>query len=109
MKSCFVDLTAKDFDPQELLFISDLLITDYSSCYIDYLLLKRPVIFYFYDSYETEDNELYFTPQDHKVGDVCYSEEELLGSIQNPRYFDSDLYHKYTDSNSSERIFKRIK
>lgn len=109
LRSCFVDLTAKNLDPQELLFISDILITDYSSCYIDYLLLKRPVIIYLYDNYETEDNELYYSPQDHNVGDVCYSENELLQSIQNPRYFHSDLYHKYTDSNSCERIMSRIK
>jgi CDP-glycerol glycerophosphotransferase (TagB/SpsB family) len=109
LKSCFVDLTGKNLDPQELLYISDILITDYSSCYIDYLLLKRPVIIYLYDNYETEDNELYFSPQDHNVGEVCYSEKELLRSIQNPRYFHSDLYHKYTDSNSCERIMQRIK
>lgn len=33
-----------DMDVQELLLISDILITDYSSCYIYYLILDRPII-----------------------------------------------------------------
>lgn len=33
----------------ELLQISDCLITDYSSCFFDYALLQRPIIFYMFD------------------------------------------------------------
>lgn len=43
------DLSSYDLDPQELLFQADILISDYSACYIDYLLLDRPIIFYHYD------------------------------------------------------------
>ena len=47
---------------QEMLDAADILITDYSSCYIDYLFLKRPMIFYAYDyeNYIKEDRQLYF-------------------------------------------------
>lgn len=31
---------------QELLAVSDVMVTDYSSCFVDYALLNRPVIFY---------------------------------------------------------------
>lgn len=34
-------------DTQKLLKIADILITDYSSCAIDYALLRRPILFYF--------------------------------------------------------------
>jgi len=34
-------------DSQKLLKIADILITDYSSCAIDYALLRRPILFYF--------------------------------------------------------------
>lgn len=56
------DITQLDFDAQQLLKHADILITDYSSCYIDYLLLNRPIIFYNfdYDKYTREDRELYF-------------------------------------------------
>lgn len=33
----------------ELLQISDCLITDYSSCFFDYALLQRPILFYMFD------------------------------------------------------------
>lgn len=36
-------------DPQKLLSFADYLITDYSSCAIDYALMKKPVLFYFPD------------------------------------------------------------
>lgn len=110
LPSCIKDLTPQDVDPQELLFISDVLITDYSSCYIDYLLLKRPVIFYFYDNYEDEDNELYYAPLSHNVGPIVTSEEDLLKQILN---FNFNVkpgveYHKYYDGNSCMRSFDII-
>ena len=36
-------------DMADLLLISDALITDYSSCFFDYALLKRPILFYMPD------------------------------------------------------------
>lgn len=104
----FADLTPNNIDPQELIFISDIMITDYSSCYVDFLLLNRPVIFYFYDKYEEDDNQLYFSPQDHNVGEICYSETQLLNSIIKPRLPETDLYHKYKDSNSCQRVMEII-
>ena len=38
----------------DLYVISDLLITDYSSVFFDYSILKRPVLFYMYDSYDLQ-------------------------------------------------------
>lgn len=60
--SNIVDYTNLDCDTQELLFNADVLITDYSSCYIDYLLLDKPVIFYCYDyaNYLENDRDMYF-------------------------------------------------
>lgn len=39
---------------QDLLGIADCLVTDYSSCFIDYALLRRPIVFY------TPDEESFF-------------------------------------------------
>ena len=44
MKDCFFDLSGENLN--DLFYISDVLITDYSSCFYDYLLLKRPILFY---------------------------------------------------------------
>ena len=48
------DLT---IDSQVLLYQADVLISDYSSTYIDYLLLDRPLIFYHYDLNEFQNKE----------------------------------------------------
>lgn len=103
-----VDLTAKQVDPQKLLFISDILITDYSSCYIDYLLLKRPVLFYLYDNYETDDNELYFKPQDHFGEMIAQTEEKLLHLIRSNKTLNNSIYHDHFDGSASQRIYDKI-
>src|SRR5699024_4424903 len=43
-------------DIRELYLISDMLITDYSSVFFDYSILKRPMIFYVYDIEEYRDS-----------------------------------------------------
>ena len=43
-------------DVKELYIISDLLITDYSSVFFDYAILKRPILFYMYDLEEYADD-----------------------------------------------------
>ncbi|MBQ7382003.1 MAG: CDP-glycerol glycerophosphotransferase family protein [Paludibacteraceae bacterium] len=40
---------AEDFGLVELMQASDMLMTDYTSAYVDYLMLDKPVIFNFYD------------------------------------------------------------
>lgn len=69
-----IDCTSEQLDTQELLFNADCLITDYSSCYIDYLLLKRPILFYAYDykDYLLNDREMYFNFEDVTPGPKSY-------------------------------------
>lgn len=57
-----LDMTDQSADIQELLMDTDLLVTDYSSAYIDYLLLNRPVVFYNFDfeDYLLNDREMYY-------------------------------------------------
>ncbi|MCS1351051.1 CDP-glycerol glycerophosphotransferase family protein [Mechercharimyces sp. CAU 1602] len=56
------DVSQEGIDPQMLLKYTDILVTDYSSCYTDYLLLDRPVLFFCYDLevYLQQSNEMYF-------------------------------------------------
>lgn len=44
-----IDLTGQEIDAQDMLVNADILVSDYSSAYIDYLLLDRPLILYTYD------------------------------------------------------------
>lgn len=56
-----VDVTTYD-DIQELLYISDIVISDYSSLIFDFALTKRPCLLFVQDleEYTTQDRELYF-------------------------------------------------
>ncbi|WP_330949204.1 CDP-glycerol glycerophosphotransferase family protein [Virgibacillus sp. MG-45] len=75
-----IDISNSSFDPQLLLKYADILITDYSSCYTDYLLLNRPVLFYAYDleEYLQKSNEMYFNYFDVTPGPKVEGFSDLL-------------------------------
>jgi len=77
-------LTHNDFISQELLAATDLLITDYSSCFFDFALLDRPVIHYIYDYdyYADRDRGLYYDWQEVVAGDAVFAERELAPLIR---------------------------
>ena len=117
--SNIIDLTGQAFDTQELLFNANMLISDYSGVYIDYLLLDRPILFYAYDyeNYLKTDRKLYFDYKDVAPGYIVSTFEELFDrinevclkgfSVQNKHYkvkkmfFDTDnqglVCQKYLD------------
>jgi CDP-glycerol glycerophosphotransferase (TagB/SpsB family) len=77
-----VDLSsASEVDSLELLLISDVLITDYSGAYVDYLLLDRPILHfvYDYDEYMGTDRGLYFDLDDIAGGPLL---RELTGLLE---------------------------
>lgn len=107
---------SEEYSLYELLSLSSLLITDYTSTYFDYLLLNRPVIFNFYDvdRYNSMRGFSFEPIESVCIGKIVYDYETLVKSISN--YFNEilsvdknqkllSLLHKYTDSNSSKRIF----
>lgn len=73
-----------NYQSQELLASTDILITDYSSCFFDYLILDRPIIHYLYDYdyYANKDRGLYYKKEEVVCGDVASDVEELLGCIE---------------------------
>ena len=68
---------------QELLAASDILITDYSSCFFDFLILDRPIIhfLYDYDYYANKDRGLYYTCEEAACGDIAANVDQLRDSI----------------------------
>ena len=69
-------------DVSRLLLACDMVITDYSSIGGDFMLLKRPVIYYQPDR-ERYDRALYFDP-DRSPLIVAHTEAELLGLLSGP-------------------------
>jgi len=106
----------KDSDIQELLFISDILITDYSSVYVDYLLLNKPILFFTYDYeyYEKENRGLQYDLKKMAPGPLIYSGKELIEAIKNISIIEKEYEHKrnllnkefnkYQDGKSTERL-----
>lgn len=99
----------------------DMLITDYSSIYFDYLLLNRPIIFSNFDiqEYMNIDRGFYFEYDEITPGDKAHDWPELLEKI-NRNFEDTDRYSKergkvskrvnaYHDASNSRRAYDAIK
>ena len=100
------DISKIEFDIQELLKYTDLMITDYSSIYIDFLLTYKPIIFYAYDleKYLKKNRDMYFNYKDVIIKNNLIKKEYLLlekikKSINikpNKEYIKLlNLFHKY--------------
>lgn len=90
-----VDTTAFD-DIQELLYVADMVISDYSSLIFDFALTKRPCLLYVPDleEYTSHDRQLYFNIQELPFP-ICKSNEELKNVIDQ---FDGIKYKKDIDT-----------
>jgi CDP-glycerol glycerophosphotransferase len=106
-------------DTQELLFITDILITDYSSCYIDYLLTEKPIIFYPYDlDYYQKEIGFYYDYSEVTPGFVVQDEKSLIKAIRDCKNnYSTDLaerkriknrFHKFQDGDYSQRVYREI-
>ena len=73
---------ASGFEINELMHACDVLVTDYSSCFYDWLLTEKPCIFYVPDLYEysalrgIQDNPLLTAP-----GPVCLDASQLISEL----------------------------
>jgi len=107
----FIDVS--DYkNEQELMLISDLLITDYSSIMIEFTLLNKPIIFftYDYDRYLTKDRGFYYDFESNVPGDIVKTDDELIKLIKEGSYNTEKhnsflkMQFDYLDGNSSKRI-----
>lgn len=90
------DITNEEIETQTLLFQADVLISDYSSCYIDYLVLDRPVILYTYDmeDYLRRERNIFIPFSENHVGEIVKTKErlnEVLNSVSSDWL---DIQHK---------------
>ncbi|WP_286009325.1 CDP-glycerol glycerophosphotransferase family protein [Methanobrevibacter woesei] len=110
-KADFIDVS--DYkNEQELMLISDLLITDYSSIMIEFALLNKPIIFFTYDyeRYLTKDRGFYYDFESNVPGDIVKTDDELIKLIKEGSYNTEKhnsflkMQFDYLDGNSSKRI-----
>ncbi len=100
--------------------LTDLLITDYSSIYFDYLLLNKPILFFPYDKekYMKKDRNFIFDYEKMTPGLISYNQNELeenilktidKDSFKSKRDMIKKLAFTYHDGQASERIWTFIR
>jgi len=113
-------LQEKLLDLHNILPCADILVTDYSSVYFDFLLLDRPIIFIVPDLEEYRKKRGFilepfeFWTPGPKVKNFKKFLEEIKKSIKDPDYYSQERrtinnlinYHK--DDKSTERIYKLV-
>ncbi|PKP60186.1 MAG: hypothetical protein CVT89_00355 [Candidatus Altiarchaeales archaeon HGW-Altiarchaeales-2] len=109
-----------NIDIYPLLSDVDILITDYSSIFFDFLLLDKPIIFFPYDidKYISKDRELYFDYNEFVPGPIANTFDDLMQWIEyfikKPEEFSNkrkdirDFSFNYIDGNASKRICEFI-
>ncbi|MGX7162263.1 glycosyltransferase [Enterococcus massiliensis] len=70
-------------DANELLYFTDLLITDYSSIFFDYLVTDKPIIFFMYDKDEYQEVRGVYFDLESLPGEVCLDEDSVSYYINN--------------------------
>lgn len=107
-------------DINDLLLISDTLITDYSSCFCEYSLLNKPIIFYMYDhqEYENKIRGFYEEIYNDLPGKIVTNEAQLFKllneKLSNKKESDMNLefnqkYNSNNDGMSVKKVIEDIK
>ncbi len=109
----------RNIDIMDLLIIADVLITDYSSVFYDYLLTLRPIIF-FADDLERyiKVRDFYYDYKSFVPGPFVTSGDDLINKLKtindwNPAYEEKrklirDKFNKYSDGRATERIIEHL-
>lgn len=112
-----IDITKSGYDPQVVIYHSDVLISDYSSVWLDYLLLNRPLITYLYDDFEDSDAGVNFDARKDTPGHLCTNEDELFVVIKKimqdydgmkPSAEAIHKFYKDPDGNACKRYFEAV-
>jgi len=108
----------KDFDIYPVMSLSDMMITDYSSIYIDYLIIDRPIVFFNYDyeKYLEKNRKLQSEFLDTIPGVITREQDSLEKAILDHLISGNDTHkhqraklkeisYEFIDGNSAQRIF----
>lgn len=111
---------SQDVNAQELLLISDMLISDYSGAFVDYLLVDKPIIHYVYDyeEYRDQDSGLYYDISEFESGSVAWDFIQLINAIDenlnNPEMHKDlrkkrrEFFLEYETGRASDQIVNKV-
>jgi len=78
----YLDLTS-DREINDLLFVTDILVTDYSSVIFEYSFFERPVVFFVPDLDDYRNSrDFYYPLENYTYGDIAKDEDELIKCIK---------------------------
>ena len=105
-----IDMSEED-ELNDLLFVTDLLVTDYSSVIFEASLRDIPMMFYAFDLYDyIASRDFYYDFESFVPGKIVFSENELIRSI-NAKDFESEKVEGFKnkffddlDGKSSQRV-----
>ncbi len=115
MNGSFAYDATKTMSIEDLLMVSDICISDYSSLIFEYSLFTRPMLFFAYDLDEYFDWRGFYYPYDELTpGPVCKTNEEMIDYIQHiDERFDPEVVKKFRekfmsacDGHATERILE---
>lgn len=107
-------------DVQELLLISDVLITDYSSIMFDYANLNRPMIFFTYDLeyYRDTLRGMYIDFEKEAPGELCKNTNNIISNLKNIDEYKSNYqkkldsfrnkYNEFENGDASKRVLNKL-
>ena len=95
----------------ELFYITDLLITDYSSSMYEYILMRKPLLLYAFDKNQFAVSRGFHRDYDSNVpGKICETFEDLMNAMWEQDYdFEKveqfiSYYYDQVDSDSTDRV-----
>lgn len=110
-----------EYDVQDLLKKSKLLITDYSSIFFDFAYMKKPEIFFQFDEKQYRNghyNQGYFDYKLDGFGNIASTINEVLScvsqefsndfKVDSKFIFRSTTFFNFRDKNNSERTYEAI-
>jgi len=113
--SDFVIHITDEFNIQEMLVLSDILITDYSSIIFDYSLLNKPAAFFADDLAEyIAERDFYYDYEEFVPGPIFTNSAELSKWLESADYDLAEItafqkrFFDYTDGKASERIVSHL-
>ncbi len=109
-----IDLS-EDTELNDLLFVTDAIITDYSSLVFEASLLDIPMIFYVFDLEKyINQRDFYFDFKLYAPGKIVYSQEQLIDTIRKEDYCTekikpfAEMFFDHRDGKSTERVVNLI-
>ena len=114
LKDRVIDLSC-DPELNDLLFVTDVIITDYSSLVFEASLLNIPMIFYAFDLEKyINERDFYFDFKEFVPGKIAYCQADIIDAVNKQDYCTeriapfADMFFDNRDGKATDRVVKLL-